>query len=145
MNLVLMKKKNKFQFVEQITIAAAHLGGGLFVYCDQPSSHRVRRIGGFFHATHQFAPSVRRFNLTAPPFEFQCSILKTNGADRLARYAFRCPTFGILQGNVPFPLIPTPPQNGDPYEKTTNRSKVSLVGRRVPIATAEVSRRRDES
>ena len=26
----------------------------------------------------------------------------------MARYAFRCPTFGILQGNVPFPLIPTP-------------------------------------
>lgn len=28
----------------------------------------------------------------------------------MARYAFRCPTFGILQGNVPFPLIPTPPK-----------------------------------
>ena len=30
MNLVLMKKKNKFQFVEQIAIAAARLGGGFF-------------------------------------------------------------------------------------------------------------------
>ena len=79
MNLVLMKKKNKFQFVEQITIAAAHLGGGLFVYCDQPSSHRVRRIGGFFHATRQFAPSVRRFNLTAPPVEIKSSIMIVKG------------------------------------------------------------------
>ena len=66
MNLVLMKKKNKFQFVEQITIAAAHLGGGLFVYCDQPSSHRVRRIGGYFHTTHQFAPSAERFQPDRP-------------------------------------------------------------------------------
>ena len=55
-------------------------------------------------------PLCEDFNLTAPALTFQCSILIAKGADRLARYAFRCPTFGILQGNVPFPLNPTPPK-----------------------------------
>ena len=81
-------------------------GQRLISYYDQPSSHRVHRIGGFFHTTHQFPPSAERFQPNRPSLRSWIFYNSYKGADRLARYAFRCPTFGILQGNVPFPLNP---------------------------------------